>query len=234
MSKLYVVLPKVNTRIFDTSVGNPYPSVSENIPEGWQLVHDDGSVHVYKTEDKCYTAILATDNDNLVRYCDVKRLYSDGKYYSIYLYNGIFDSIRTYTDIKNYHIMAKKIEEKYGIFDSVPVSLDLKMACRMVYHRDYIDQLSVPVLNSEKAWRTVSDDAGDNCTDFIIIPDKWGNLWGTEDEEKIWDDIEEFIYDSVGYRSGYDFPTGKMITLRWGFHRTHSGVAIWHERGIDW
>lgn len=76
--------------------------------------------------------------------------------------------------------------------------------------------------------------AGDTSTDFIIIPDKWENLWGTEDEGKIWDDIEEFIYTSVGYKSGYDFPTGQMITLRWGFHRTPSGVAIWHDRGIDW
>lgn len=234
MSKLYVMIPSVNTKVFNNAVGNPYLSVSENIPEGWHLVHDDGSVHIYKTEDKRYTAILATDKDNFVRYCDVKRLFSDGKYYSIYLYSGIFDSIRTYNDIKSYYNMSKRLEKKCKIFGSVPVLMDFKTACRNVYNDDYNDQLSVPVLNNEKAWRTVSDDAGDTSTDFIIIPDKWENLWGTEDEGKIWDDIEEFIYTSVGYKSGYDFPTGQMITLRWGFHRTPSGVAIWHDRGIDW
>ena len=106
------------------------------------------------------------------------------------------------------------------------------------YQRKYcVDPLSVPVRNNVKEWRTVGDDDGEGATDFIIIPDRWGDLWESEDEDDyqtIADDIEEFVFSTVGYRSGYDFPTGKMITLSWYFTRTPCGVAIIHRRGIDW
>ena len=113
-----------------------------------------------------------------------------------------------------------------------------KKDCREFYkHREkyYPDPLSVPLRNNVKAWRTVADpDEGDCCTDFIIIPDKWQGLWDTEDEQTIYDEIEQFVYDTVGYDSPYPYPVGRVITLRWSFVRTPAGIAIVHRRGLDW
>lgn len=99
----------------------------------------------------------------------------------------------------------------------------------------HTDPLSVPIRNNVKEWRTVYDPKeGDTRTDFIIIPDKWSDLWGTDQEQEIYDDIEDFVFSTVGYHSAYDFPTGKMITINWYFHRTPCGIAIVHRAGIDW
>ena len=234
MSNLHSILPKVETTVFDRCTGKLYPLIEKDIPDNWLKVHEDKFIHVYKTADKGYTAILATDHDMFIRFCDVKRLMSDGKYHSIYLYNGLFDSVRTYKDIKSHMDIMKKLEHEYKKPCSVSMLYDFKVACRAVYGKNTHDPLSVPVANDEKAWRTIYSNNWGDCTDFIIIPDQWGNLWGTDDEGQIWDDIEQFVYDTVGYRSGYDFPSGKMITLRWGFHRVLCGVAVWHDRGIDW
>lgn len=111
-----------------------------------------------------------------------------------------------------------------------------KKDCREFYkHREkyYPDPLSVPLRNNVKAWRTVSADHGESCADFIIIPDTWGELWET-DPDSVTEDIEQFVHDTVYCYSGYDYPTGKVITLRWSYKRTPAGVAIIHERGIDW
>lgn len=97
------------------------------------------------------------------------------------------------------------------------------------------DPLAVSLSNSCKSWRTVADDF-DSCTDFIIIPDRWDNsAWNDEDGfREISEDIEDFVFSTVGYNSCYDFPTGKMITISWHFKRTQCGVIIIHRRGIDW
>ena len=143
---------------------------------------------------------------------------------------------RKFIDIlKNNGISGAELEEYTNMIEK-----DYKKDCREFYEyqRKYcVDPLSVPVRNNDKEWRTVGDDDGEGATDFIIIPDRWGNLWDSEDEydyQSIVDDIEDFVYTTIGYRSGYDFPTGKMITLSWSFHRVPCGVAIIHHRGIDW
>lgn len=94
------------------------------------------------------------------------------------------------------------------------------------------DPLSVPIANTKHIWRTVSDSdsdgrvCGDSCTDYIIIPNN-----GQTDEE-----LEEYVQDHCPYyyRSGYDFPTGRMITYGTSFTRTRLGILITHSRGIDW
>ena len=156
-------------------------------------------------------------------------------------------NIRSYADIKNYYCGRKtllaSLEKFYG--SNIPEDVkryekddynSFKAECRKFYRNNEKynpDPLSVPIRNKEQ-WRTVSSDDGETCTDFIIIPDKWGDLWGTDDEQGIYDDIEDFVFSTVGYYSAYDFSTGRMITLRWSFKRIPCGVAIVHERGIDW
>lgn len=104
------------------------------------------------------------------------------------------------------------------------------------YQRKYcIDPISIPVRNNVKEWRSVSTDNGETRTDFIIIPDVWGDLWETaEGYSQINDDIEELVFSTVGYRSAYDFPTGHIVTYTWGFNRVPCGVAVVHNCGIDW
>lgn len=94
------------------------------------------------------------------------------------------------------------------------------------------DPLSVPIMNTKHIWRTVSDRdsdgniCGDSCTDFIIIPD----------EGQTYQELDEYVQDHCPYyyRSGYDFPTGRMITYGTSFTRTRLGILITHSRGIDW
>lgn len=145
--------------------------------------------------------------------------------------------IRSYREIKNHidghNIMISEIKKHYnGIIPKEIAQYineqekQFKLDCREFYrhickwHKDF---LSVPIRN-DKQWRTVSDDNGETCTDFIILPND-----GQTDE-----DIEQFVYDTVYCPSYYDFPTGRMITLHWSFKRIPCGIAIIHERGIDW
>ena len=94
------------------------------------------------------------------------------------------------------------------------------------------DPLSVPILNTEHIWRTVADRdsagriCGDSCTAYIIIPDT-----GQTNEE-----LEEYVQKHCPYyyRHSHAFPTGWVITLWTSFHRTRSGIVIFHHRGIDW
>lgn len=155
-------------------------------------------------------------------------------------------SIRSYRDIKSTifhnkaliaHLEKRNIDPKTIEEIKAEQAEDLKKDTREFYHyqqKYYPDPLSVPICNNKKEWRTVSDDNGETCTDFIIIPDRWSDLWGTDEEQEIYDDIEDFIFSTVGCYSAYEFPTGRMITLRWAFKRVPCGVAITHERGIDW
>ena len=155
---------------------------------------------------------------------------------------------RNYEDIKreiesNKHMIS--VFEKQGCTTAEieeikkEYAADLKKYSREFYKyraKYYPDPLSVPIRNNQEKWRTVSTD-GETRTDFIIIPDKWGELWESEDEndyQQISDDIEEFVFSTVGYRSCYDFPTGQLVTYSWGFHRTPVGVAVFHNAGIDW
>ena len=155
-----------------------------------------------------------------------------------------YNQIKTTIDINNKFI---KIMEDHNYnpkeleIVKKEMEKDLKAKCRdfYKYKKKYcIDPLSVPIRNNEKQWRTVANDnIGDSCTDFIIIPDRWGDLWNSDNEDDyqtISNDIEEFVFTTVGYRSMYDFPTGKMITISWDFKRIPCGVAVVHHRGIDW
>ena len=155
-------------------------------------------------------------------------------------------SIRCYGDIKSTirnNNLVLSLMEKHGCTRTEieeakrEQANDMKKELREFYkyQKKYNpDPLSVPLRNNEKQWRTVADPEGDTCTDFIIIPDRWTELWGTDAEEEIYRDIEDFVYSTVGYDSCYEFPTGQMITLSWSFTRTPAGVAIIHRRGIDW
>ena len=104
---------------------------------------------------------------------------------------------------------------------------DIKTASRDFYRRVnkyHTDPYSVPVFNDKKSWRSVSTDGGETRTDFIVIPDN-----GQTD-----DDIEEFIFTTVGHKSYYDFPTGQLVTLHYYIERIPLGIKIIHECGIDW
>lgn len=157
-------------------------------------------------------------------------------------------SIRCYGDIKSTirnNNLVLSLMEKHGCTRTEIEEAkreqadDMKKELREFYkyqNKYHPDPLSVPLRNNEKQWRTVADDF-DSRTDFIIIPDKWEDLWDSENEEDyqtISDDIEDFVFTTVGYRSMYDFPTGKMITYNWYFTRTPCGVAVIHRCGIDW
>lgn len=226
----------MNTTIFSNAVGTPIDQIVNNIPQEWHKVFSDRYVYVYRNNNTDAFAIFATDDDNVIRFCDVKKKRENGEYTSIWLYGGIYQNLNTFGDIAFVYDIDRFIEKKYNKPLPVCTQLDRKTAERNVIRRYRNKPVydSVPILNNVKEWRTVSTDNGETCTDFIIIPDKWGELWGTDDEQEIYDDIEDFVYSTVGYDSAYDFPTGRMITLRWGFKRIPCGVAIVHERGIDW
>lgn len=223
----------MNTFVFDHAECTPMHTVTEVIPADWKMVYHDWHTNVYKNTAENAVAILSCDDDGIVRYCDVKKQ-RGGRYASIYLYNGIFN-IHSYRDIRDSVKIDKKLKEKYGCSVPVCTQLDMKSAFRTFYRKkhDTPVSLSVPLRNNVKAWRTVSADHGESCADFIIIPDKWGNLWET-DPDSVTEDIEQFVHDTVYCYSGYDYPTGKVITLRWSYKRIPAGVAIIHERGIDW
>lgn len=144
-------------------------------------------------------------------------------------YREIKEEIKTNHEIDN--ILSKYTDEKsIAEISAYKAKREerFKADCKEFYkyvRRWHIDPLSVSIRN-KKQWRTVSDDNGETCTDFIILPDAEGEL---SDE-----DIEQFVYDTVYCPSYYDFPTGKVITLGWHFTRTRCGVVIIHERGIDW
>jgi len=206
----------------------------------WQKVNNDplirvfANLHEYK---KQYKAIVACDDDMIIRYIDIKSS-KDGKTWSHdYMYSGVYQNLNNFEDIRFICEVENKLSARTGTKLPVCMEYSKKLAIRDVLNKinSYKqDPLSVPLRNSSKQWRTVSDDDGECSTDFIIIPDKWGDLWGTEDEYLISDDIEDFIFTTVGYHSGYDFPTGKTITLRWSFKRLPCGVGIVHDRGINW
>ena len=221
-----------DTRIFDNCEGKKYTDTVPHIGSDWQLVHDANHIHVFKHNNGAYTAILSTDDDNFIRFCDVQKNKK-----SIYLYNGIYDCVNTYRDIIITCNNDKILKQKYNTDLPVCVKLDEKTAIRNVYRRVRAtkERYSVPVFNNSKQWRTIADDF-DSCTDYIIIPNIWNNdTWDSEEGyQEIYDYIEEFIYTTVGYRSCYDFPTGKMITISWGFQKTPCGVSVIHHRGIDW
>lgn len=225
---------KIDFSVFNDIIGTPFDSFRTRLPAEWEQVDSDKYIHVFKTTDRKYLVIIACDNDGIIRYDDEKKLDRDGKYQSIYMYSGIFGSVHCYRDIKIHMDITRKLEQKYNTPLDPCTSLQFKTVCRKIYNQKSFDRLSAPIANSSKSWRTVADPEGDSCTDFIVIPDRWSDLWGTDDEEQIWEDIEDFIYTTVGYQSGYDFPTGQMITLSWSFKRIPAGVAVVHHRGIDW
>lgn len=226
----------MNTTTFSNAVGTPVDQIINNIPQEWHKVFSDRYVYVYRNNTVDAFAIFATDDDNIIRFCDVKKKDSTGEYKSIWLYNGIYQNLNTLDDIKVIHDIKRIVEKNSKAPLHFCTQLDMKTAERNVIrkYRNKPVYDSVPILNDVKEWRTVSTDNGETCTDFIIIPDKWGELWGTDDEQEIYDDIEDFVFSTVGCYSAYDFPTGRMITLRWSFKRIPCGVAIIHERGIDW
>ena len=143
--------------------------------------------------------------------------------------------IRSYRQIKEaitntnrvVEIMSKHMPTDFVDEYKKEAAEDLKKDCREFYKyvcKWHNDPLSVPLRNKDH-WRTVSTDNGENCTDFIILPDN-----GQTDE-----DIEDFVHCSVYCpRYSYDFATGRVITLSWHFKRTTYGIIIIHERGIDW
>lgn len=229
----------MNTVVFDNAIGNPVDLVIKCIPAEWDKAFSDRFIYVYRNNVVDAFAIFATDDDNVIRFCDVKKRQGNGEYKSIWLYSGIYQNLNTFGDIAFVYDVEKTVTEKYNRPLPVCTSLDWKTAVRNVIHRYRNKPVydSVPLRNNVKEWRTVADSDGEGATDFIIIPDKWGDLWDSEAEEdyqSIADDIEDFVFSTVGYRSGYDFPTGKMITMSWHFKRIPAGVAVVHERGIDW
>lgn len=226
----------MNTTVFCYAVGTPVDQIINNIPEEWNKVFSDRFIHVYRNNSVDAYAIFATDDDNIIRFCDVKKKRENGEYTSIWLYSGIFQNMNTFGDIKFVYDVEKSVTERYNLPVPVCTKLDWKTAVRNVFRRYRNKPVynSVPIRNNEKQWRTVADPEGDTCTDFIIIPDRWTELWETDAEEEIYRDIEDFVYSTVGYDSCYEFPTGQMITLSWSFTRTPAGVVIIHRRGIDW
>lgn len=151
-----------------------------------------------------------------------------------------YNSIRTQYEMYNRVINRIKRHHDGIIPDSEKNGLlewenEIKEGCRAFYRtydRYYPDPLSVPIMNTKHIWRTVDDRdsdgkiCGDSCTDFIIIPDNG----------QTYEELEEYVQDHCPYyyRSGYDFPTGRMITYGTGFTRTRLGILITHSRGIDW
>ena len=145
--------------------------------------------------------------------------------------------IRSYDAIKNYYrgkrIATNALMKKYGRIPEEVAKyveqedIEFKKQCREFYrlvNKYHTDPYSVPVFNNEKSWRSVSTDDGETRTDFIIIPDN-----GQTDE-----DIEEFIFTTVGHKSYHDFSTGQLVTLRYYVERIPLGIKIIHECGIDW
>lgn len=146
-------------------------------------------------------------------------------------------SIRSYNAIKEYinarNIAVGVITKKYGTVPSDVLGfwknedIEFKKQCREFYrivNKYHTDPYSVPVFNDKKSWRSVSTDGGETRTDFIVIPDN-----GQTD-----DDIEEFIFTTVGHKSCYDFSTGQLVTLHYYVERIPLGIKIIHECGIDW
>ena len=153
---------------------------------------------------------------------------------TIYSYKDILEERELYRGIAN-ALRADKAykKESEAIEKSIEkMNINLKKAER-IFYKSFTDSLAIPVTNNVRKWRTISTD-GESATDFIIIPDKWTDLWGTENEYEAYEDIENFVFETVGYKSSYDFPTGQQITFYWSFKRTKAGIAIVHERGIDW
>ena len=153
---------------------------------------------------------------------------------AIYSYKDILEEREFYRGIANALRADKayKTEQKAIEKSIEKMNINLKKTERAFY-KSFTDPLAIPVTNNVRKWRTISTD-GESATDFIIIPDKWADLWGTEKENEAYEDIESFVFETVGYISPYDFSTGKEITLYWSFKRTNAGIAIVHKRGIDW
>ena len=209
----------------------------------WKRINDDPHIRVYANlheYPKQYKAIVACDGKGLVRSCEVKVRGKDGTWENYYLYDGVYQSLRTYSDVKLAHLVEDDFDRRIKQNRPEWMKFDLKRAEREVYrkyHKKFShDPYYVPLLNNSKEWRTVSDDGGESCTDFIIIPNTWDDeLWETEEGyEQINEDIEDFVFSTVGYRTSYDFSTGLVVTMSWSFKRLSCGVAIVHNRGIDW
>jgi len=225
----------MNTTIFDNAVGMPVPKIIESIPAEWHKVYNNEYIYVYRHNTVEAVALFACNDDQIVRTCDVKRK-RDGKFESIYLHTGLFENLDSYRDIKADEDIVKRLEKNHGVSFPVCFQLERKLAVRRFYQRvnNRPEYNSVPLRNNKKEWRTVSDEP-DSRTDFIIIPDIWGDLWETEEGyAQINEDIEELVFSTVGYRSMYDFPTGHIVTYTWGFKRVPCGVAVVHTCGIDW
>lgn len=144
------------------------------------------------------------------------------------LYTGIFSSVRTYRDIKTLSEILKKTEELTGKPLDDFTRTEFKKACRSVYRRHdmyYHDPLAVPVRNSKGQWRTVSDNNGEDGTDFIF----WDNPDATDVE------IMNFVYATVycGHNNTPYDCSGKRVTLSWDYRRLPCGVAITHHWGLD-
>jgi len=225
----------MDTTIFCNAIGMTVFELTSKIPEDWHNVYNDNFVFVYRHNTADAFCIFACDNNRIVRTLDIKKK-KNGKYESIFIHTGLFENLDSYNAIKNDEDIMERIAKIYGNKFPVCFELERKLALRRFYQKMDGKPVynSTSLCNNNKQWRTVSDNGNECTTDFIIIPDKWTDLWGTDDEQTIYDDIEDFVYSTVGYDSGYDFPTGREITLRWSFKRLPCGVGIVHDRGIDW
>jgi len=147
--------------------------------------------------------------------------------------------IRSYREMKTKYIGIKKAEDYFRThYENISkeseeyfsdLFTDFRKECREFYrhiNKYHTDPYSVPVLNSNNVWRTVSDDNGETGTDFIIIPDNG------ETEE----DIKELVYDSVfcGYGDLLIDCTGKRCTRSWSYRKVPCGIIITHKWCFDW
>ncbi len=213
--------------MFGFNTYNNANTMEQFLPSDWKKVNHDPIIRVYQNADQHLKAIIACEADGTIRSHDVKK-FKDGVWKSIYMYNGFYTNVHSYGDIIFIRSIDNAIEERYGQKTPEWMLFDRKRAERAVYRR-YTrkfshDPFSVPLCNNHKQWRTVSDNDGETCIDFIIIPDN-----GHTDEE-----IEDFVHDTVYCYSAYDFPTGRMITTFFSYSRVPCGIAIIHHRGIDW
>lgn len=226
----------MNITAFCYATGTPLNQIIENIPEEWNRVYSDRFTYVYRHKTVDAFALLVCDDDGVVRTCDVKQ--RDGERYdSIFVHTGLFENLTSYDAIRTDEDIMERLVKAHNTPFPTWFTFKRKLAVRRFYSRIASKPVynSVPIRNNLGQWRTVADrEAGDCCTDYIIIPDKWSDLWGTDREGEAWDAIEDFVFSTVGNKPRYDFPVGDFITLSWGFTRTPSGIAIKHCRGLDW